>query len=138
MLSGRLEKVCCKLKKKNSFNPTIFAGSMSSPKPVAAPRQFLLEEKAPSPVGVNRNPSTRSSLGEVINKAQSSGEFGDVQLRRTELLEQRPAKPEIPARPATLAPIKRYVSQENWTYSTNISKVEMGSSVSWLSAHQLR
>ncbi|KAH1002568.1 hypothetical protein HUJ04_008648 [Dendroctonus ponderosae] len=82
-------------------------GSISSPKPVAAPRQFLSEEKAPAPVSVTRNPSTRSSLGEVINKAQSSGEFGDVQLRRTELLEQRPAKPEIPARPATLAPIKR-------------------------------
>ncbi|KAF7270622.1 SH3 domain-binding protein 1-like isoform X2 [Rhynchophorus ferrugineus] len=71
------------------------------PKPVAAPRQSLMiENKNP----INRN-SLRNSAGD-IGKGLNSLDYCDVQLRKPETAE-RPAKPEIPARPASLIPAKR-------------------------------
>lgn len=79
----------------------------TSPKPVAAPRQSLLTDDRTT--SVSRASSVRSSsTSDAMSKSHNSLEFGDVQLRRSELLlEHRPAKPEIPARPASLAPAKR-------------------------------
>ncbi|XP_030750883.1 rho GTPase-activating protein 17-like isoform X2 [Sitophilus oryzae] len=76
-----------------------------SQKPVAAPRQSLMADNKSTNV-VARNPSQRNSSGDQTNKAPiSSVELADVQLRRPEV--DRPAKPEIPARPASLIPAKR-------------------------------
>lgn len=64
-------------------------GPETSAKPVAAPRQSLLQDDTLK---------TRNRGGEK----SPSLDLGEVQLRRPEMV-----KPEIPARPASLAPLKR-------------------------------
>ncbi|XP_066250512.1 SH3 domain-binding protein 1-like isoform X1 [Euwallacea similis] len=79
---------------------THHVGPDSSQRPVAAPRQSLMtDEKL-------RNSSPRCA--DAMNKSLNAVDFGDIQMRRAEVVvEQRPTKPEIPARPASLAPAKR-------------------------------
>ncbi|CAG9770390.1 unnamed protein product [Ceutorhynchus assimilis] len=78
--------------------------SNSIPKPVAAPRPSLLSDERTPSGNISRNPSIRSMSGsDIMSKSNNSAEFGDVQLRRKEMLN----KPEVPARPSTLMSVKR-------------------------------
>ncbi|XP_060535096.1 SH3 domain-binding protein 1-like [Cylas formicarius] len=95
----------------------------SSPKPVAAPRQSLLDPDK----NFSRTSSLRSSgdaaaaaAATAMTRSQNAAEYSDVQLRRVEMLD-RTAKPEIPARPASLAPKRASMDMDPMPHRTQCS-----------------